>query len=161
MITAKEFIAEIDKKEGSGHWSDDEKLLPMYMDQYVKLCMDQQQPVKISNNSKPKKLIRRNIIEKLQPGEWEEISDQNELNNLYALKIQEELLEIQESKHADILEFVDLIEVSTCFAQQNGFTKYDLSVALSSKAESKGIFGKLALNNLNPENPSNKLYFTL
>ena len=55
-----------------------------------------------------KKLIRKNIIEKLKVGEWEEIENQEELNRLYALKVKEELAEIQESDHKDIMEFVDL-----------------------------------------------------
>ena len=108
---------------------------------------------------KPKKLIRKFITEKLKEGEWETITDQDELNKLYALKIREELEEIQISEHKDIMEFVDLIQVTFSFAKQNGFTHEQLSVALIEKSVEKGSFGRLALNNLNPENPSNKLYF--
>lgn len=108
---------------------------------------------------KPKKLIRKFITEKLKEGEWEIITDQNELNKLYALKIHEELEEIQTSEYKDIMEFVDLIQVAFSFAKQNGFTYEQLSVALIEKSVEKGSFGRLALNNLNPENPSNKLYF--
>jgi predicted house-cleaning noncanonical NTP pyrophosphatase (MazG superfamily) len=108
---------------------------------------------------KPKKLIRKFITEKLKEGEWETITDQNELNKLYALKIREELEEIQTSEHKDIMEFVDLIQVAFSFAKQNGFTHEQLSVALIEKSVEKGSFGRLALNNLNPENPINKLYF--
>jgi predicted house-cleaning noncanonical NTP pyrophosphatase (MazG superfamily) len=108
---------------------------------------------------KPKKLIRKFITEKLKEGEWETITDQNELNKLYALKIREELEEIQTSEHKDIMEFVDLIQVAFSFAKQNGFTHEQLSVALIEKSVEKGSFGRLALNNLNPNNPSNKLYF--
>ena len=108
---------------------------------------------------KPKKLIRKFITEKLKEGEWETITDQIELNKLYALKIREELEEIQTSEHKDIMEFVDLIQVAFSFAKQNGFTHEQLSVALIEKSVEKGSFGRLALNNLNPENPSNKLYF--
>ena len=108
---------------------------------------------------KPKKLIRKFITEKLKEGEWETITDQDELNKLYALKIREELEEIQTSQHKDIMEFVDLIQVTFSFAKQNGFTHEQLSVALIEKSVEKGSFGRLALNNLNPENPSNKLYF--
>jgi predicted house-cleaning noncanonical NTP pyrophosphatase (MazG superfamily) len=108
---------------------------------------------------KPKKLIRKFITEKLKEGEWETIIDQNELNKLYSLKIREELEEIQISEHKDIIEFVDLIQVAFSFAKQNGFTHEQLSFALIEKSVEKGSFGRLALNNLNPENPSNKLYF--
>lgn len=108
---------------------------------------------------KPKKLIRKNIIEKLKEGEWETITDQEELNQLYAIKVREELAEIQESDHKDIFEFVDLIQVVFSFAKQNGFTHEEISKAMIEKSIDKGSFGRLALNNLNPENPSNRLYF--
>jgi predicted house-cleaning noncanonical NTP pyrophosphatase (MazG superfamily) len=109
--------------------------------------------------NKPKKLIRKNIVEKLKPGEWEEITDQKELNNLYALKVKEELAEIQDSEHKDIMEFVDLIQVAFSFAKRNGFTKEQISKAMIEKSIEKGSFGTIALNNLNPNNPSNKIYF--
>lgn len=108
---------------------------------------------------KPKKLIRKFITEKLKEGEWETITDQKELNQLYAIKVREELAEIQESDHKDIMEFVDLIQVAFSFAKQNGFTHEQISKALVEKSVNKGTFGRLALNSLNPNNPSNKLYF--
>lgn len=108
---------------------------------------------------KPKKLIRKFITEKLKEGEWETITDQKELNQLYAIKVREELAEIQQSDHNDIMEFVDLIQVAFSFAKQNGFTHEQISTALIEKSVNKGTFGRLALNNLNPNNPSNKLYF--
>ena len=110
-------------------------------------------------NMKPKKLIRNNIVKKLKDGEWEYITDQNELNQLYALKIREELSEIQDSNHKDVMEFADLIQVAISFGVQNGFTELELSQALINKQEEKGSFGNIALNNMNPENPSNRLYF--
>jgi predicted house-cleaning noncanonical NTP pyrophosphatase (MazG superfamily) len=113
----------------------------------------------IQRRMKPKKLIRKFITEKLKEGEWETITDQDELNRLYAIKVREELAEIQASDHKDIMEFVDLIQVAFSFAKQNGFTHEQLSVALIEKSVEKGSFGRLALNNLNPDNPSNKLYF--
>lgn len=109
---------------------------------------------------KPKKLIRKYITHKLKEGEWEEITDQGELNQLYALKVKEELAEIQESDHKDIMEFADLLEVVYCFANENGFDRKTLDTAAFEKFAKKGSFGRLALNNLNPNNPSNKLYFT-
>ena len=107
----------------------------------------------------PKKLIRRGIIPKLKEGEWEVIEDQSELNLLYSLKVMEELEEIQESNHSDIMEFVDLIQVAFAFAEQNGFSMDDVIEAAIKKGEEKGGFGNVALNNLNPLNPSNRLYF--
>jgi predicted house-cleaning noncanonical NTP pyrophosphatase (MazG superfamily) len=108
---------------------------------------------------KPKKLIRNAIIERLKADEYENITNQDELNLLYAMKVQEELLEIQASDHKDIMEFVDLIQVAFSFAKQNGFKHEELAMALTAKSADKGVFGRIALNNLNPSNPSNKLYF--
>lgn len=115
--------------------------------------------LKGSDKEKPKKLIRKFITAKLKEGEWEEVTDLKELNKLYALKVHEELLEIQESDHNDIMEFVDLIQVAFSFAKRNGFTHEQLSLAMLEKSTEKGMFGNIALNNLNPDNPSNKLYF--
>jgi len=47
----------------------------------------------------------------------------------------------------------------TIEAIQNGFTHEQISTALVEKSVNKGTFGRLALNNMNPNNPSNKLYF--
>ena len=109
--------------------------------------------------NKPKKLIRSKITDKLKEGEWETVTDTDELNKLYAIKIREELNEIQMADHKDIMEFVDLIQVATAFAYENGFTMEQLDSAMVEKNEKKGTFGRLVLNNLNPSNPSNKLYF--
>lgn len=112
-----------------------------------------------SNNIKPKKLIRSEITKQLKEGEWEVINDINELNALYALKVREELAEIQASEHKDIYEFVDLIQVAYQFGLENGFSVDELTSHIEQKSVNKGTFGRLALNNLNPDNPSNKLYF--
>lgn len=107
----------------------------------------------------PKKLVRSRASDKISKEELEVIKDDKVLNNLYAKKIQEELIEIQSSDHKDILEFVDLIQVAMDFAKVNGFNGPDVRAALLKKEAEKGNFGRLALNNLNPENPSNKIYF--
>ena len=111
------------------------------------------------NKIKPKKLIRSKITEKLKAGEWENVNDNSELNKLYEIKVREELAEIISSNHDDIMEFVDLIQVAYAFARVNGFHGKELSEALQKKSDEKGNFSNLVLNNLNPENPSNKLYF--
>lgn len=108
---------------------------------------------------KPKKLIRKFTILELNIAEFETITYKIELNNLYAMKVREELAEIQASEHKDIFEFVDLIQVAFSFAKQNGFTKKELEDALIKKSIEKGTFTDIALTNLNPENPSNKIYF--
>jgi hypothetical protein len=69
-------------------------------------------------------------------------------------------LEIQASSHQDITEFSDLISVAFSFAQENGFKYEDLMSEILLKSSEKGKYSRVALNNLNPENPSNKLYFS-
>jgi predicted house-cleaning noncanonical NTP pyrophosphatase (MazG superfamily) len=108
---------------------------------------------------KPKKLIRSNMVFRLDPSECEIVHDKDELNKLYALKIQEEMNEIQMANHKDIMEFADLVQVAMDFAQVNGFQYKDLWTAIEMKALEKGEFCDIVLNNLNPENPSNKIYF--
>ena len=108
---------------------------------------------------KPKKLVRSIHSQLIPDFEKEIILDPLELNELYAFKIQEELAEIQQSSHTDIMEFVDLIQVAFDFAQVNGFTELQLIEAGSNKLSQKGCFTNIALNNLNPNNPSNALYF--
>jgi predicted house-cleaning noncanonical NTP pyrophosphatase (MazG superfamily) len=106
----------------------------------------------------PKKLIRNKIIPKLKEGEWETIQDQDELNRLYDLKIREELEEVKASGHKDIKEFADLIAAVYAFARVNGFSS-ELQTAILNGYAEKGKYDRLALNNLNPANPSNRLYF--
>lgn len=106
-----------------------------------------------------KKLVRIETVKLFREGEAETITDQEELNKLYALKIKEELAEIQNSDHKDIMEFVDLIEVVHCFAERNGFTREEIGLARAEKRTKKGIFTNIALNALNPDNPSNEIYF--
>ena len=106
-----------------------------------------------------KKLIRAFITNKLKESEWETITNQEELNRLYALKVREELEEIQLSGHRDVSEFVDLIEVAYAFAKQNGFTYDQIAEVLIAKRKMSGTFGRIALTNLNPNNPSNRIYF--
>lgn len=109
--------------------------------------------------SKPRKLIRSKIVEYLKKDEWENEYNVAELNKLYALKIREELQEIQVSNHDDIMEFVDLIQVVYQFAKINGFTKEQIRDARIAKMAEKGWFGTTVLTNLNPNNPSNRIYF--
>jgi predicted house-cleaning noncanonical NTP pyrophosphatase (MazG superfamily) len=108
---------------------------------------------------KPKKLIRNNVVAKLQEGEFEQITDLVELNKLYALKIGEELAEIQRADHKDVSEFADLIEVAIAFAGQNGITMEQLFMTISGKVTAKGRYTNWVLTNMNPENPSNEIYF--
>lgn len=109
---------------------------------------------------KPKKLIRDKIPAKIQENkEYEIIESKSELNQLYVLKVKEELNEIQHADFNDIKEFADLLDVVYSFAEQNGFSKEKLELIRLEKYEKKGTFSNIALNNLNPHNPSNMLYF--
>lgn len=108
---------------------------------------------------KPKKLVRKGTIAFVKEGEIEKIETIEELNKLYQLKVREELEEVLQSKHNDINEFADLISVVTAYARINGYDSKMLHKAVEEKIYSKGGFSDLALNNLNPENPSNRLYF--
>ena len=107
----------------------------------------------------PKKLIRDGVIPHLKEGETEIITDPDKLNELYQLKLREEMEEIKASNHEDIMEFVDLVEVARTYAQVNGFGSVTLDRALNDKRNRKGIFGNVVLNKLNPNNSSNDLYF--
>lgn len=147
------------------HWDEEVTRLKIksgnyrtFISELNRIVRDAETP-KINEDLKPKKLIRSKIVEVLKEGESEEVSDIKESNKLYALKVQEELAEIQDAEHKDIMEFVDLIDVAYAFARVNGFTRDFIEFGSIDKMLKKGGFDKLALNNLNPSNPSNKLYF--
>jgi predicted house-cleaning noncanonical NTP pyrophosphatase (MazG superfamily) len=108
---------------------------------------------------KPKKLIREKIRHKIKPDEWEIITDKDELNKLYVLKIKEELAEILDGNFNDINEFADLVQAVMGFAFINGFDSYLVNDAMFEKNRKNGKFTNIVLTNLNPENPSNKIYF--
>lgn len=105
------------------------------------------------------KLVRSGTRKVVSADELKGITDLDELNKLYALKIKEELLEIQTADHKDINEFADLLQVVCDFALTNGIAVEDLFMASERKLKAKGAFSNLVLTNLNPNNPSNKIYF--
>ena len=74
----------------------------------------------------------------LQPGEWEEITDLHELNDLYAMKVREELAEIQRSGHNDVKEFADLVDVAYAWAKANGFSEKDMAWAIMENCSYRG-----------------------
>lgn len=108
---------------------------------------------------KPVKLVRGATASLVKTEEISFIEDMPKLNELYALKIQEELLEIQAANHKDVKEFADLLQVVTDFAIANNFGIIELLKTVHEKKMEKGFFTNMVLNNLNPANPSNKLYF--
>lgn len=107
---------------------------------------------------KPKKLIRNGNYTERFKEHLENITDKDQLNKLYILKIKEELQEIIDSDFKDIYEFVDLLDVCDAFREQN-FSREEFGVASRKKLLDRGFFGTLVLTDLNPENPSNKVYF--
>ena len=107
----------------------------------------------------PKKLIRTRLIDKIPNTDWEIIMEDDELNKLYRLKVLEELEEVQNSKHKDINEFVDLIQVCQAYARENGFSEDMIMEAMKIKTEQRGGFSDIALTKLNYHNPSNKIYY--
>lgn len=110
---------------------------------------------------KPKKLIRNKVpsVMNMDPTEFEVSKDLNELNQLFELKILEELAEIQRSEFKDIDEFGDLVRVVLDFANINGHDRAEVMIDMINKSDRLGIYDGTILNNLNPNNPSNKIYF--
>jgi predicted house-cleaning noncanonical NTP pyrophosphatase (MazG superfamily) len=113
----------------------------------------------MTKKTKPIKLIRHLMADRCKDGETTTINDLQKLNELYELKVKEELEEIKSSDHKDIMEFVDLIQVAYSFAKINGFTFEQVTQALIEKSAMKGVFKNVVLTQLNPHNPSNKIYF--
>lgn len=105
-----------------------------------------------------KKLIRDKMAFNLNPIELEHCDDREELIKLYTLKLSEEIEEIKNSNYKDIMEYADLIQVTLSLASINGFKFDDVMKAMEEKFNLKGGFTNLVLINLNPNNPSNKIY---
>jgi predicted house-cleaning noncanonical NTP pyrophosphatase (MazG superfamily) len=105
-----------------------------------------------------KKLIRDKMAFILDPEELDNCDNKEELMGLYALKLREEIEEIKGSDYKDIMEYADLIQVALGLASLNGFKMEDVMKAMEDKYELKGGFSNLVLTNLNPNNPSNKIY---
>jgi predicted house-cleaning noncanonical NTP pyrophosphatase (MazG superfamily) len=106
----------------------------------------------------PKKLIRSKIVPNLQDNEWYYCDNKDELNKLFALKIQEELSEVTASGNSDIYEFADLLETVFSFAKLNGYDHKALKKACLKKANERGSINNIVLTNLDPDNVSNKIY---
>lgn len=94
----------------------------------------------------------------LDPEELDNCDNKEELMGLYTLKLREEIEEIKGADYKDIMEYADLIQVALGLASLNGFKMEDVMKAMEDKYELKGGFSNLVLTNLNPNNPSNKIY---
>lgn len=94
----------------------------------------------------------------LNPEELDNCDNKEELMGLYTLKLREEIEEIKGANYKDIMEYADLIQVALGLASLNGFKMDDVMKAMEDKYELKGGFSNLILTNLNPNNPSNKIY---
>lgn len=118
-----------------------------------------QQPQEITTIPKPQKLVRH-LVPKLYPdNEYGTIEDRDELNHLYVMKVREELEEVVNSNFKDVKEFADLIQVALTMAVNNGFSIDDVYRAVKLKSDDRGRFSNITLRSLNPENPSNRIYF--
>jgi len=111
----------------------------------------------------PRKLVRDKNPEHCKAkgvkAEHEVISDRQEIRRLFRLKIMEELQEIQDSGHKDINEFADLVQAAVSYARMSGHTFDDLFDAIMDKKRKLGAFSNVVLTTLNPDNPSNRVYF--
>ena len=99
-----------------------------------------------------KKLIRDKMAFNLNPDELDYCHNKEELMELYSLKLREEIEEIKGSDYKDIMEYGDLIQVALGLASLNGYSFDDVIKAMNG-------FSNLVLTSLNPNNPSNKIYF--
>ena len=105
-----------------------------------------------------KKLIRDKVAERLPSYKVSTIEDKDELNQLYVMKIREELGEVVASNFNDITEFADLIHVAISFAMANGYPVANILSAMSIKQRERGLFSNKVLTDINPLNESNKIY---
>jgi predicted house-cleaning noncanonical NTP pyrophosphatase (MazG superfamily) len=106
-----------------------------------------------------KKLIRDKYAQTLTAEEVEQVTDKQELNKLYELKVREELQEIVDSGCKDVQEFGDLMEVVRAWAEQNGITGGELFSTIIQKEKERGRFSNTAISNIYPDHPSNQVYF--
>lgn len=109
---------------------------------------------------KKRKLIRDLVKITMEKDITSLENDKDKLNNLYFLKVLEELNEIKDAEYTDITEFADLLQVIIDFAKVNGFSFEKLFAISKEKAAKKGTFSNRVLEDLNPDNPSNKIYFS-
>lgn len=119
-------------------------------------------PIKYNANIGPRKLVRDNTPDhtKDKPElKYEVISNKDEINRLFEMKVIEELNEIRNSDRKDISEFADLVQVAVSYARMNGFTFEQLFNSIMDKRAQLGTFSNVVLTTLDPSNPSNETYF--
>lgn len=91
---------------------------------------------------KPLKLVR--AFKNDLPNDIVKIKDKDQLNELYRLKVLEELQEVIDSKYQDITEFVDLVQAVRAWARVNGHEPEQLAEAIMMKTATKGHFKNYA-----------------
>jgi predicted house-cleaning noncanonical NTP pyrophosphatase (MazG superfamily) len=132
---------------------------PRPKDQFASADLEWLDEGQTTSIGKPMKLIRESIKYKLKETEYERITDKDHLNSLFVLKVQEELAEVVSSNFEDVNEFGDLLYTVIAFAETNGIRYENLYSIMHEKVCDKGMLTNLVLTNLNPNNPSNSLYF--
>jgi predicted house-cleaning noncanonical NTP pyrophosphatase (MazG superfamily) len=118
-------------------------------------------PVKLIRTKKAHRLLSENKLKE------EELSTVfidtygiDEFRELLILKIKEELEEVKFSRYRDIDEFADLVEAVRCLATLSNISIVEILYKADAKRELDGDFiAGTILKNLNPNNPSNKIYF--
>lgn len=105
------------------------------------------------------KLVRDKSPKLYKGREFRKISNQDELNNLYHKKMIEEVAEIKDSDFLDCNEYADLIQVAISCAEMNGISAGHVLDAVMRKAKNRGVFTDLVMDDINPNKPTNKIYF--
>lgn len=106
----------------------------------------------------PVKLIRDLHADKLDASIVRTEKDPVKLNKLFELKILEEVEEIKNSGYNNVYEFVDLLEATNAFIRYNCDMR-EFEMANLEKLSDRGGISNKVLTDLNPNNPSNKIYF--
>lgn len=107
-----------------------------------------------------KKLVRTTLAEnKIPPHELSKTTDRNSTNKLFAKKLIEECIEFLASDCTDPSEAGDIFQVSMDWFRYNNIDPMIIAHSQSRKFDERGGFGEYILNNLNPNNESNEIYF--
>lgn len=107
-----------------------------------------------------KKLVRTKLAEeKIPPHELSTTKDRISTNKLFAKKLIEECIEYLDSDCKDPSEAGDVLQVSLDWFKYNELDNVVISFTKMEKEGERGGFGKYILNNLNPNNESNEIYF--
>lgn len=105
------------------------------------------------------KLVRDKLAKTIEASEGGiiTVTDKHQLNELYILKIREELNEIVSPNFEDEKEIADLYQAVLNFMDQNKGTEHYLDILLSKRGDLGDYTNKCVIPN--PNNPSNAIYY--